>query len=63
MFVREKELGKKHDIFYILPVCLGIIETLILKEEMSVEVNVGINLNLLLLLSLEFVSPRCSLYV
>lgn len=42
MFLREKELGKKHVIFYILPVCLGITETLILKEEMSVEVSVGI---------------------
>jgi len=42
MLKREKELGKEHDILYILSVCLGIIEILILKEEIPVEISVGI---------------------
>lgn len=42
MLKREKELGKEREILYILPVCLGVIEILILKEEIPVEISVGI---------------------
>lgn len=57
----QKKRRIEHDFFYILPMYVGNIETLIVKgEEISMEANVGINLDSLLLL--EFVNPQGPLW-